>query len=124
MITRCLHKAKSLSGNWVQGTPIESNGKTFIAIDGCIDNLCEINTDTLCHFTGERTEVGEKEIFENDLMVYDNKKWKISYCQPIGGYQGTSTAVRNGKEVVLFIPLSLVANGTVIGNIHDERKDE
>lgn len=124
MISRCLHKAKDSSGNWVKGTPLETGETISMAIDGDIKNLVEVDKNTLCAYTGENTDIGDNKIFENDLIAYDHKKWKISYCKPIGGYQGTSVATRNGQEVTLFIPLSLVANGTIIGNANDERKDE
>lgn len=73
-----LFKAKRIdNGKWVEGCYVECNGKTFIDINISIygdifEVFCtpiirwlEVNSETLCQFTGFCDKSGKK-IWEND----------------------------------------------------------
>lgn len=92
---RYLYKAKRIDdGVWIEGSLIISDERYFIcpifgvkSIDDVTNrcgNLmlqiyaCEVDSSTLCQFTG-LTDINENMIWENDIVLYDDEYWCISW---------------------------------------------
>ena len=94
-----LYRAKPISdehGDWAEGIPIKTHIGTFIVYEEnphyCtqygymeIDDLCKVDEETLCQYTGLTDKNGEK-IWENDIIkaggnlaVHWNEKF-ASWC--------------------------------------------
>ena len=70
-----LFKAKKLSdGKWVKGSLVKTPFGTFIEwYEDSICNKREVDTDTVCQFTGLK-DCKDNEIFEHDLIHFVGHK--------------------------------------------------
>lgn len=64
-----LFKAKTISGNWVNGLLANKDDKWYISNKAGSPFAYEVRPETLCQFTG-RCDKNENKIWENDIIQY------------------------------------------------------
>ena len=64
-----LFKAKTISGNWVNGLLANKNDKWYISNKAGRPFAYEVRPETLCQFTG-LCDLSGKKIWENDIIKY------------------------------------------------------
>ena len=123
-----LFKAKRIDNNeWVEGYYVKCRGKHYILQayneNGYderweLSDWIEINSETLCEFTGLCDKNGNK-IFENDILDYwENGKENIK--------QRLKVFYENGQFVVDHYAINLLnsrnMSSEIIGNIFDNKE--
>lgn len=116
-----LFKAKKLSdGKWVKGSLVKTPFGTFIEwYEDSICNKREIDTDTVCQYTGLKDCEG-KEIWEGDIAeceIYDPYKGFIKVKAIIEYMYGAFVAIIDGMPYSLYFKYI-----KVIGNKFDKKK--
>ena len=86
-----LFKAKTISGNWVNGLLANKNDKWYISNKAGNPFAYEIRPETLCQFTGLCDKNGNK-IWENDIVT----------CQTKYGGDIGKVVFHNGKFCVMW----------------------
>ena len=119
-----LFKAKKLSdGKWVKGSLVKTPFGTFIEwYEDSICNKREVDTDTVCQFTGLKDCEG-KEIWESDI-VHDNydrlcidNLYEVVYIEEEGAF-----AFKSLDKVDNYEPFVNLFEAYVIGNKFDKEK--
>ena len=88
---KILFKAKTISGNWVNGLLANEDDKWYISNKAGSPFAYEVRPETLCQFTGLCDKNGNK-IWENDIVT----------CQTKYGGDIGKVVFHNGKFCVLW----------------------
>lgn len=88
-----LFKAKTISGNWVNGLLANKDDKWYISNKAGSPFAYEVIPETLCQFTGLYDRYGNK-IWENDIL----KTWSDEYAQVKFGFYDTGFASGNYNQ--------------------------
>ena len=82
-----LFKAKTISGNWVNGLLSNKDDKWYISNKAGMPFAYDVRPETICQFTG-LTDKNGKKIWENDIL----KTWDDQYAQVKFGLYNTGFA--------------------------------
>ena len=82
-----LFKAKTISGNWVNGLLANKDDKWYISNKAGMPFAYDVRPETICQFTGLYDKNGKK-IWENDIL----KTWDDQYAQVKFGLYNTGFA--------------------------------
>lgn len=117
-----LFKAKKLSdGKWVKGSLVKTPFGTFIEwYEDSICNKREVDTDTVCQFTG-LTDCEGKELFEHDVIKnYPFIPSEIVWSEELSGYYlKHANGKIEGKPLGHYLSLGKFI---VVGNKFDNEK--
>lgn len=122
-----LFKAKRIdNGEWVEGYVVRKHGLYFVYdivnSDSCRQNNYEIDSETLCQFTGLCDKNGNK-IWENDIFQCTDEtmvtqKDLIEYNETHASFVRLHNTEKLGLQY-LWIDEAICNHGEVIGNIFD-----
>lgn len=112
-----LFKAKSGSRTWIYGLPLKRDGKTYIIDINDTSCLTQVNPDTLCENTNRLMDDEKTEIYENDVIFYNDKYWVILYCEALTGFQAVH--YDEDTDFNFYLPITQVMEGKIKGNIID-----
>lgn len=118
-----LFKAKKLSdGKWVKGSLVKTPFGTFIEwYEDSICNKREVDTDTVCQFTGLKDYNG-KEIWEGDLLTYRYFKdiYEVVWGEDDACFKIVNTRYRERTEPLGYSIRNIA--WCVVGNKFDKEK--
>jgi uncharacterized phage protein (TIGR01671 family) len=80
-----LFKAKTISGNWVNGLLANKDDKWYISNKTGSPFAYEVRPETLCQFTGLFDGYGN-EIWENDIVNYNGEYVPIKFGMYCSGF--------------------------------------
>lgn len=113
MSREILFKAKTCSGEWVEGLLAHKDDKWYISNKAGMPFAFEVRPETICQYTGLTDENGNK-IWENDIAVRRSSQEE---------FIGKIIYDRNGslchREFQTDYEALLIGSVTVIGNIFD-----
>ncbi len=118
-----LFKAKTISGNWVNGLLANKNDKWYISNKAGNPFAYEIHPETLCQFTGLCDKNG-KRIWENDiLMAHLDESYPedTTYETVEWGVAGWVTHEANSADRQYLDEFDL-EHFEVVGNIFDNKE--
>ena len=118
-----LFKAKTISGNWVNGLLANKNNKWYISNKAGSPFAYEVRPETLCQFTG-LTDKNGKRIWENDiLMAHLDESYPedTTYETVEWGVAGWVTHEANSIDKQYLDEFDL-EHFEVVGNIFDNKE--
>ena len=118
-----LFKAKTISGNWVNGLLANKNDKWYISNKAGNPFAYEIRPETLCQFTG-RCDKNGKKTWENDiLMAHLDESYPedVTYETIEWGFAGWVTHEANSVDRQYLDEFDM-EHFEVVGNIFDNKE--
>lgn len=115
-----LFKAKTISGNWVNGLLANKNDKWYISNKAGNPFAYEVRPETLCQFTGLCDKNGKK-IWENDILMAnldESYPEDVTYETVEWGVAGWVTHEANSIDRQYLDEFDL-EHFEVVGNIFD-----
>lgn len=118
-----LFKAKTISGNWVNGLLANKNDKWYISNKAGNPFAYEIRPETICQFTGLCDKNG-KRIWENDILIAhldESYPEDTTYETVEWGVAGWVTHEANSIDKQYLDEFDL-EHFEVVGNIFDNKE--
>lgn len=118
-----LFKAKTISGNWVNGLLANKDDKWYISNKADSPFAYEVRPETLCQFTGLCDKNG-KRIWENDILMAhldDSYPEDATYKTVEWGVAGWVTCEANSIDRQYLDEFDL-EHFEVVGNIFDNKE--